>query len=123
MLDSTVTAKNDVETRQYNYDTPMNMSTQSTDDGHMSSATVNKANGDTNKTTTTTRGNPSKHSGSTTNSTANTTANDTGSHTDSYEKTVNGQSPYKTIEEYRALIFNIDQMIIEELEDLFMMIF
>lgn len=103
------TSKNFIESRQYNYDTPMNMDSEDLGGNHMSSATINKANGDNNRNET--------------NSNGGYTTNDSGQHSDSYSKTVNGQSPYKTIEEYRALIFNIDEMIINELGDLFMMIF
>lgn len=52
---------------------------------------------------------------------------DTESGSDSSTSTISrsgtNQSVFQTIEQYRAFEFNIDKMIIEELEDLFMMIF
>lgn len=107
--DTNSTVKNNIERRQYKYDTPMNFTTESIGGDHMSGATIDKANGDNNY--------------SETQSNTDTTHNDTGTRQDNYDKTVVGQSPYKTIEEYRALVFNIDLQIINELEDLFMMVF
>lgn len=51
------------------------------------------------------------------------TENGSDSSTSTTSRSGTNQSVFQTIEQYRAFEFNIDKMIIEELEDLFMMIF
>lgn len=46
-----------------------------------------------------------------------------GSHENEVETTVEGVSIYDKIRQYRELVYNIDKMVIDELADLFMMVF
>lgn len=85
---------------RYDFDTPMNtdsINMESTD--HMSSAERSDYGGRTDSGT------------------------DTFNTKDTITRSGTNQSVFQTIEQYRAFEFNIDKMIIEELEDLFMMIF
>lgn len=92
---------------QYGFDTPMNMGSISTDSpNHMSNAQR------------TDYGSRSDTSGSRTDTTQ---GSDSGSTSTTRQGT--NQSVFQTIEQYRAFEFNIDEMIVKELEDLFMMIF
>ena len=125
----------DTTSRNYNYDTPMNFNAGSSGDnlpsGNISSATVNKNEGSSTNNYT--------ESGTQGNNGSIKSNGDNGSYTKSgttYGKNENGENdprknhsygtsvdPYQLIEKYRAFEFNIDKLIIDELADLFMMIF
>lgn len=136
----------DTTTHNYNYDTPMNFDVGSSGNnlpsGNISSATVNKnESGSTNNHTEsgTQTTNNYTESGTQGNNGSIKSNGDNGSYTKSgttYGKNENGENdprknhsygtsvdPYVLIEKYRAFEFNIDKLIIDELADLFMMIF
>lgn len=124
----------DLKNKNYNYDTPMNMSTDSFNfeaSNNLSGANMTHSEGDSddNYTERMTEGTKASIK----------SGGDNGSYTKSgttYGKNENGENdprknhsygtsvdPYALIEKYRAFEFNIDKLIIDELADLFMMIF
>lgn len=85
---------------RYDFDTPMNTDSINMESpNHMSGAERSDYGGRTDSDT------------------------DTFNTKDTITRSGTNQSVFQTIEQYRAFEFNIDKMIIEELEDLFMMIF
>lgn len=108
----------------YNFDTPQNIAAlDPSSPSHMSSATVSKENISpaTTYTETTTEG----QTGSIKNGGANGVINDNEKSFDDRDTHRFGtsQSPYKTYEDFKNAIDNIDYEIIRSLADLFMMIF
>lgn len=90
----------------YGFDTPMNVTSVETPD-HMSDADKNIYG---ERTDTTGHASGQKD---TTN----------GGHNTDIDTTVYGISIYEKIQQYRSMVYNIDKMIIDELSDLFMMVF
>lgn len=122
----------DTKNTNYNYDTPMNISSLNFDSpDHMSGANLSKSEGSASSNYT--------ESGTQGNNGSIKSNGDNGSYTKSgttYGKNENGENdprknhsygtsvdPYALIEKYREFEFNIDKLVIEELGDLFMMIF
>ena len=90
----------------YGFDTPMNASAVTSPD-HMSSAANDQFGQRTD-----THGHAAGQK--------DTTENE---HTNDITTTINGLSIYEQAEQYRAMIYDIDRRIIDELGDLFMMVF
>ena len=108
----------------YNFDTPQNISSlDPSSPDHMSSATVSKEN--VSPSTTYTETQTQGQTGSIKNGGANGAVNENErsfDDRDTHRYGVN-QSPYKTYDEFKKALDNIDEEIIRRLADLFMMIF
>lgn len=108
----------------YNFDTPQNIAAlDPSSPSHMSSATTSKEN--ISPTTTYTETQTQGQTGSIKNGGANGAVNENERSFDDRDTHRFGtnQSPYKTYQEFKNAIDNIDEEIIKRLSDLFMMIF
>lgn len=108
----------------YNFDTPQNISSlDPSSPDHMSSAIVSKEN--VSPTTTYTETQTQGQTGSIKNGGANGVVNENERSFDDRDTHRYGtnQSPYKTYDEFKKALDNIDEEIIRRLSDLFMMIF
>lgn len=112
------------ENSVYNFDTPQNITAlDPASPSHMSSATVSKEN--VSPTTTYTETATQGQTGSIKTGGANGAVNENERSFDNRDTHRYGtnQSPFKSYEEYKNAIDNIDEEIIKRLGDLFMMIF
>lgn len=108
----------------YNFDTPQNISSlDPSSPDHMSSATVSKEN--VSPSTTYTETQTQGQTGSIKNGGANGAVNENERSFDDRDTHRYGtnQSPYKTYDEFKKALDNIDEEIIRRLADLFMQIF
>ena len=108
----------------YNFDTPQNISSlDPSSPDHMSSATVSKEN--VSPSTTYTETQTQGQTGSIKNGGANGAVNENERSFDDRDTHRYGtnQSPYKTYDEFKKALDNIDEEIIRRLSDLFMQIF